>query len=62
MKCQSKSAAIGCLFLLCVFPLSAGAYRNYFTDAQKKELGKIQIVLVEALALTDKGGATRAKF
>ena len=56
MKCQSKSAAIGCLFLLCVFPLSAGAYRDYFTDAQKKELGKIQIVLVEALALTDKGG------
>ena len=55
MKRQSVTAAVGCLILLCGFPLSAGAYRDYFTDAQKKELGAIQTVLVEALALTDKG-------
>ena len=55
MKRQSVTAAVGCLILLCGFPLSAGAYRDYFTDAQKKELGAIQTVLIEALALTDKG-------
>jgi len=33
----------------------AGAYREYFTAEQKAQLDKIQVVLVEALALTDKG-------
>lgn len=31
------------------------AYRDYFTMEQKAQLGKIQTVLVEAIALTDKG-------
>jgi hypothetical protein len=35
----------------------ASAYREYFTPEQKAQLEKIQTVLVEALALTDKGGA-----
>jgi hypothetical protein len=33
----------------------AGAYREYFTAEQKAQLDKIQVVLVETLALTDKG-------
>lgn len=51
----SLTAAVGCLILVCGFTSSAEAYRDYFSDAQKKELGKIHTVLVEALALTDKG-------
>src|SRR5438105_2600893 len=35
----------------------ASAYREYFTAEQKNRLAKIQTVLVEALALTDKGSA-----
>jgi hypothetical protein len=31
------------------------AYRDYFTPEQKEQLAKIQTVLVEAVALTDKG-------
>ena len=33
----------------------AFAYRDYFTPEQKAQLAKIQTVLVEAIALTDKG-------
>ncbi len=33
----------------------ASAYREYFTAEQKSQLAKIQTVLVEVLALTDKG-------
>lgn len=33
----------------------ASAYREYFSTEQKNQLAKIQTVLVEALALTDKG-------
>ena len=36
---------------------SAWAYREYFTPEQKAKLERIQTVLVEAIALTDKGGA-----
>ena len=36
---------------------AASAYREYFTPEQKAQLEKIQTVLVEAIALTDKGGA-----
>ncbi len=60
MNRQSVTAAVGYLILLCGFPLSVEAYRDYFTDVQKKELGAIQTVLIEALALTDKG-ATNAQ-
>jgi len=35
----------------------ASAYREYFTPEQKAQLEKIRTVLVEAIALTDKGGA-----
>jgi hypothetical protein len=35
----------------------AWAYREYFTAEQKSQLAKIQTVLVEVLALTDKGPA-----
>ncbi|ULA65439.1 MAG: hypothetical protein LZF86_210044 [Nitrospira sp.] len=35
----------------------AGAYREYFTAEQKAQLDKIQVVLIEVLALTDKGAA-----
>lgn len=35
----------------------ASAYREYFTAEQKSQLAKIQTVLVEVLALTDKGPA-----
>ena len=31
-----------------------GAYREYFTPEQKAQLDKIQVVLIELLALTDK--------
>ncbi len=44
------------LFLGIVAP-PASAYREYFTPEQKAQLEKIQTVLVEAIALTDKGGA-----
>lgn len=57
MKRRSITVAVGCLILLGGFPLLAGAYRDYFSDAQKKELAKIQTVLIEALALTDKGAS-----
>jgi hypothetical protein len=38
-----------------MWPTAASAYREYFTPEQKAQLAKIQAVLVEALALTDKG-------
>ena len=43
--------------LVCAgLPLApAFAYRDYFTPEQKSQLAKIQTVLVEAIALTDKG-------
>ncbi|MDH4096851.1 MAG: HEAT repeat domain-containing protein [Nitrospira sp.] len=42
-------------FLLATQP--AWAYREYFTPEQKDQLEKIKTVLVEAIALTDKGQA-----
>lgn len=38
-----------------LLPESGRAYRDYFTSEQKEQLAKIQTVLVEAVALTDKG-------
>lgn len=35
----------------------AWAYRDYFTPVQKALLDKIQIVRIDAIALTDKGAA-----
>jgi hypothetical protein len=45
------------LLLLGLTASPASAYREYFTPEQKAQLEKIQIVLVEAITLTDKGGA-----
>jgi HEAT repeat protein len=41
--------------VIAFIPASAWAYRDYFTAEQKAQLEKIQIVLVDAIALTDKG-------
>lgn len=41
---------------------SAFAYREYFTPEQKAQLAKIQTVLVEAIALTDKGASDAQPF
>jgi hypothetical protein len=46
------------LFIACVWiflPESSWAYREYFTTDQKALLAKVQTVLVDAIALTDKG-------
>jgi hypothetical protein len=43
------------LLLLTILAPSAWAYREYFTAEQKAQLEKIQTVLVETIALTDKG-------
>ncbi|HSA61140.1 MAG TPA: HEAT repeat domain-containing protein [Nitrospiraceae bacterium] len=48
------------LFFLGVLTSPASAYREYFTPEQKAQLEKIQTVLVETIALTDKGGADSA--
>ena len=40
-----------------LLPLPAWAYRDYLSAEQKAQLEKIQTVLVEAIALTDKGTA-----
>src|SRR6185503_1399617 len=42
------------------FSSPAEAYRDYLTAEQKAQLEKIQTVLVEAIALTDKGTADAA--
>jgi len=55
-----QSFALPMLMLLLslgIFVSPASAYREYFTPEQKAQLEKIQSVLVEALALTDKGAA-----
>jgi hypothetical protein len=43
-------------------PLPAWAYRDYLTAEQKSQLEKIQTVLVESIALTDKGTVDAAPF
>jgi hypothetical protein len=40
----------------------AWGFREAFTPEQREQLGKIQTVLVEALAITDKGSADAAPF
>lgn len=41
--------------LLALLPTPSWAYRDYFTIEQKAQLAKVQTVLVDAMALTDKG-------
>ena len=43
------------LLSLSILASAASAYREYFTPEQKAQLENIQTVLVEAIALTDKG-------
>jgi len=45
------------LLLLGISVSSASAYREHFTPEQKARLEKIQTILVEVMALTDKGDA-----
>jgi hypothetical protein len=42
-------------YLLALLPTPSWAYRDYFTIEQKAQLAKVQTVLVDAMALTDKG-------
>ena len=55
MKQRASIAAATFLILLLGMFSSAWAYRDYFTPEQKAQLGKIQTVFVDAIALTDKG-------
>ena len=57
---RQNASIAGVLVLLFIWGmcLPAIAYRDYFTEEQKAQLGKIQTVLVEAIVLTDKGGDT----
>ena len=50
------------LFFTAAFFTSAEAYRDYLTVEQKAQLEKIQTVLVEAIALTDKGAVDAASL
>ena len=46
----------------CCAIVSAWAYREHFTSEQKSQLEKIQTVLIEAIALTDKGRTDSASL
>jgi hypothetical protein len=56
---QSRVAipALMVFLLLSLFHSDALAYREYFTPEQRAQLEKIQTILVEVIALTDKGSA-----
>lgn len=43
--------------ILFFLPDSSWAYRDYFTADQKAQLAKVQTILIDAIALTDKGTA-----
>src|SRR5690349_3730154 len=43
------------IFPAAFLPFTVEAYRDYLTAEQKSQLEKLQTVLVEAIALTDKG-------
>ena len=45
--------SLTCAFIL--LPNPSWAYRDYFTADQKAQLAKVQTVLVDAIALTEKG-------
>src|SRR5947208_10550340 len=45
----------GLVSLLAITSGTSWAYRDYFTPEQREQLAKVQTVLVEAIALTDKG-------
>ena len=55
---------IGFILILsfCCAIVPAWAYREHFTSEQKSQLEKIQTVLIEAIALTDKGRTDSASL
>ncbi|MCC2640605.1 MAG: exported protein of unknown function, contains lyase HEAT-like repeat [Nitrospira sp.] len=55
MKRSCRTTAAVLLILVAGVVSSAWAYRDYFSAEQKTQLGKIHTVLVEVIALTDKG-------
>ncbi len=58
---MQRVCAVIVLFGVLAVASPASAYREYFSTEQKAQLAKIQTVLVETLALTDKGSVdTRA--
>jgi hypothetical protein len=65
-KCSVPSffTVIGYTLILsfCCAIVPAWAYREYFTSEQKSQLEKIQTVLIEAIALTDKGRTDSASL
>src|SRR6185436_16537078 len=53
---MQRATMTAIVILLFIFSQEASwAYRDYFTPEQKSQLAKIQTVLVDAVALTDKG-------
>jgi hypothetical protein len=62
MKRLSPALALAGVASLGMLIPTASAYREYFTPDQKAQLEKIQIVLVETLVLTDKGGVDSGPF
>lgn len=50
------------LLIACLFAQPAWAYRDYLTSEQKAQLAKIQTVLVDAIALSDKGALDSKPF
>ena len=55
MQLRQSINALLLLIIFCLQVSPASAYREYFTPEQKTKLEGIQTILVEALALTDKG-------
>ena len=54
--------ALGLVVLLALTTEPSRAYRDYFTKEQREQLAKINTVLVEAVALTDKGAQDAEPF
>jgi hypothetical protein len=57
---KARAFAFGILLVALAAALPATAYRDYFTREQKDQLAKVQIVLVEVIALTDRGSVDAA--
>ncbi|MGZ8421315.1 MAG: HEAT repeat domain-containing protein [Nitrospira sp.] len=58
MKQSVSTIAVAFLLLAGGMNSLVWAYRDYFTQEQKSQLARIQTVLVDAIALTDKGTGT----
>jgi hypothetical protein len=60
MRIRFLLIILASIFAASFLPFSVEAYRDYLTAEQKSQLEKLQTVLVEAIALTDKGTADPA--